>query len=85
MYLKRFLSLSVILLLTLVCLEQNPFGQTDTTSNPYQFDFRLDIEPIFSRRCLHCHGPSQAAGGLRLDHGKLVLKGGKILGFDGSA
>ena len=77
MYLKRFLSLSVILLLTLVCLEQNPFGQTDTTSNPNQLDFRLDIEPIFSRRCLHCHGPSQAAGGLRLDHGKLVLKGDK--------
>ena len=39
-------------------------------------DFKRDIEPIFSQRCHHCHGPGQAAGGLRLDLRESALKGG---------
>jgi mono/diheme cytochrome c family protein len=29
--------------------------------------FGRDIQPIFAKRCLACHGPDQAKGGLRLD------------------
>src|SRR5947209_8324670 len=29
--------------------------------------FGRDIQPIFAKRCLACHGPNQAKGGLRLD------------------
>ena len=39
-------------------------------------DFERDIQPIFRGQCLHCHGPVETAGGLRLDGKELALKGG---------
>ncbi len=40
-----------------------------------QMDFRRDIEPIFQRSCLACHGPDKQRGGLRLDQGELAMRG----------
>jgi mono/diheme cytochrome c family protein len=39
-------------------------------------DFRKDIQPIFARACLACHGAQKHKGGLRLDVGAAALKGG---------
>ncbi len=53
-----------------------PSGQ-EVVSGPEELDFERDIEPIFSQRCQHCHGPVEASGGLRLDSREPALKGGK--------
>ena len=37
--------------------------------------FSTDILPIFSDRCVRCHGPDKAKEGLRLDTLAAVLKG----------
>src|SRR5881296_3153148 len=39
-------------------------------------DFVRDVQPIFESRCQGCHGAQQQMGGLRLDSGDAVLKGG---------
>jgi mono/diheme cytochrome c family protein len=39
-------------------------------------EFARDIEPLFARRCLVCHGPQQQMSGLRLDQKDAALKGG---------
>lgn len=41
-----------------------------------KLDFHRDVAPIFKARCLHCHGPHQAQGGLRLDDRAFALQGG---------
>ncbi len=39
-------------------------------------DFARDIQPIFERNCLACHGPDQQLGSLRLDAKAVVFRGG---------
>src|SRR5437899_1120540 len=36
-------------------------------ATPRAIDFRRDVEPIFARACVSCHGPAKQRGGLRLD------------------
>ena len=36
-------------------------------------DFARDIAPLLADRCLHCHGPNTAEGGVRLDRFESVL------------
>ena len=40
-------------------------------------DYARDIRPILRDHCQSCHGPVKQKGGLRLDTGMLILKGGK--------
>lgn len=40
-------------------------------------DFVRDIQPILEKRCFSCHSRLQQKGGLRLDAGSLIHKGGK--------
>ena len=40
-------------------------------------DFERDIKPIFKEHCVSCHRQLKQKGGLRLDAGSLVAKGGK--------
>ena len=42
-----------------------------------QVDFLRDIQPIFSDRCLKCHGPQKPKSGFRLDSREMLLKGGE--------
>lgn len=35
------------------------------------------IAPVFASKCVSCHGPAKAKGGLRLDSFAAVMKGGK--------
>ncbi|MFN9461202.1 MAG: PSD1 and planctomycete cytochrome C domain-containing protein, partial [Acidobacteriota bacterium] len=39
-------------------------------------DFAKDVEPIFKRSCLGCHGPAVQTNGLRFDDGPTALRGG---------
>ncbi len=38
--------------------------------------FEREVRPLLHRRCVECHGPDKQKGGLRLDHGSFVLRGG---------
>jgi mono/diheme cytochrome c family protein len=38
-------------------------------------DYLTDIQPLFARHCVGCHGPNRQKAGLRLDSGALVRKG----------
>jgi mono/diheme cytochrome c family protein len=40
-------------------------------------DFAQDVQPIFERHCLSCHGVDKQRGGLRLDDKDSALKGGE--------
>ncbi len=64
---------SGLVLLSLALLAAPGLGRNEPRET---LDFKRDIEPIFSQRCHHCHGPGQAAGGLRLDLRESALKGG---------
>jgi mono/diheme cytochrome c family protein len=39
-------------------------------------DFAREVQPIFERRCVSCHGPARQKGDLRLDGGAWLSKGG---------
>jgi mono/diheme cytochrome c family protein len=39
-------------------------------------DFKLDIQPLFQKRCYECHGASKQEAGLRLDRRDDALNGG---------
>jgi hypothetical protein len=41
-----------------------------------KIDFERDIQPIFARACLKCHGSARQKGGLRLDGREAALQGG---------
>jgi len=38
-------------------------------------DFARDIQPIFQKRCIMCHGAQMQMAGLRLDNRDLAMKG----------
>jgi mono/diheme cytochrome c family protein len=40
-------------------------------------DFHRDVQPIFIKRCLECHGPDQQKSSFRLDHRDDAFRGGK--------
>jgi mono/diheme cytochrome c family protein len=42
-----------------------------------QIDFERDVQPIFKRHCISCHGPEKQKNGLRLDRRADALAGGE--------
>src|SRR5687768_7060997 len=66
------------------------FAASDASKIPppaqRQIDFARDIQPIFERSCLQCHGPEKPKSGFRLDSREAALKGGQngiaIIGGD---
>ena len=43
----------------------------------YHVDFVKEIQPIFQKSCIECHGPDKQKGKLRLDNKEAALKGGE--------
>jgi mono/diheme cytochrome c family protein len=43
---------------------------------PGAVDFVKDIQPLFARHCVQCHGPEKQKGGVRLDLKQGALEGG---------
>ncbi|GAB4144857.1 MAG: DUF1553 domain-containing protein [Planctomycetaceae bacterium] len=53
-----------------LCAEDAP------KSTAKSVDYMKDVKPLLGARCVSCHGPLRQRGGLRLDAGRLILKGG---------
>ena len=51
-------------------------GMTLLGPRVHATDFTRDIQPIFAKHCVSCHGPEKQKGGLRLDARAAALKGG---------
>jgi hypothetical protein len=51
-------------------------GEPSQPAAAERVDFQRDIQPILTRACLSCHGGPKHKGGLRLDSGPNLLKGG---------
>ena len=47
---------------------------TDVSEVARTVDFTRDIEPIFERACMECHGPRKQKGKLRLDYREAVMR-----------
>ncbi len=58
--------------LVLVASVVVPVVKAETT-----VDFAKDIQPIFQKSCIECHGPDKHKADLRLDNKEAALKGGK--------
>jgi hypothetical protein len=52
------------------------FGADGIFADERPVDFAKDIKPTLLAKCAACHGALKQQGGLRLDAGQLVLKGG---------
>lgn len=48
---------------------------SSTTTPPV--DFVAEIQPLFARRCLECHGPQKQKSGYRLDAREIARRGGE--------
>src|SRR5215471_19553784 len=51
-------------------------AQTLPPASKAKVDFARDVQPLFAKRCLVCHGAQQQMSGLRLDQKEAALKGG---------
>ena len=49
------------------------FHQSDQPAVPPKVDFVRDVQPIFTRSCIACHGPKNQMAGLRLDAKQAVF------------
>lgn len=45
-------------------------------ATPATVDFRRDVQPLFQKHCLPCHGPEKQSSGYRLDVRDIALTGG---------
>ena len=52
--------------------------RAEAESKPKESDrvFLTEVKPLLNLRCVSCHGPDKAEGGLRLDTREAALKGG---------
>ncbi len=49
------------------------YRQTEPANTEKKIDFVKDVQPIFARSCVMCHGPNTQMAGLRLDAKQAVL------------
>ena len=64
---------SLALLVLLVLPARTP---ADDQATPPTVDYLRDVRPVLEKRCFACHGALKQEGGLRLDTGELLRKGG---------
>jgi mono/diheme cytochrome c family protein len=58
-------------------LVSSAFAQKSKPStNSQPVDYLKQIKPLLALHCVNCHGPLRQKGGLRLDAGELIQKGG---------
>jgi uncharacterized membrane protein len=57
-------------------LRVDPNHTASATADPNTF-YGARIQPIFTERCVTCHGEDKHKGGLRLDHYRALTRGGK--------
>ena len=54
----------------------SPLAPSRTQANESDRFFLSEVKPLLNSRCISCHGPDKAEGGLRLDTREAALKGG---------
>lgn len=54
----------------------SPCIAAQVNQEPESVDFDRQIAPIFASQCVHCHGPDDQRGGLRLDNLEAAARGG---------
>ena len=52
------------------------FSSQSAALEPAKIDYASQIKPILTKNCISCHGVEKQKGGLRLDAGASILKGG---------
>jgi mono/diheme cytochrome c family protein len=52
------------------------FPPTDPPPSEGAVSFLMEVQPIFAKHCVSCHGPEMVSGGLRLDTREEALRGG---------
>src|SRR5262245_35509079 len=68
-----------VIAFTCVVARSNPPKKATASLPPAAtrtIDFALDVQPLLVGRCVRCHGPKKAEGGLRLDRKSDALAGG---------
>jgi hypothetical protein len=80
-WLERRFRLGVVACLNVICIVLFQAKlQSDDKLLPPPADrtvaFEKDVRPILEKRCFECHGPTRQRGGLRLDRGDAIRKGG---------
>jgi len=73
----RAASAAILTILALtVCDAANGADDALAPAADRKVDFRGDVQPIFRRTCITCHGPEKQESGLRLDKKATALAGG---------
>jgi mono/diheme cytochrome c family protein len=65
-----------VLLLSVIC----PFARGENALPPavsHEVEFVRDIQPLFEKHCVKCHGPEKQKGDLRLDVKSMAMRGGE--------
>ncbi|WP_417390394.1 DUF1549 domain-containing protein [Gimesia sp.] len=66
---------ATVISLVLLAISQSPLYAQST---PTEIDYQSQIKPLLKSHCFACHGTLNQESALRLDSGKLILKGGEI-------
>ncbi|QDT15318.1 PSD1 and planctomycete cytochrome C domain-containing protein [Alienimonas californiensis] len=69
---SRFVTLSVCLLLAEPAASLRA-AEEDRAAPPPESNFARDVQPLLARKCLACHGPDDAEGGLMLGSRETAL------------
>jgi len=62
----------------LLVVSMSAHGQPKPESSKSGIDFERDVQPIFAKHCLKCHGEKKQESSLRLDRRSTLLRGGDI-------
>src|SRR5262249_35608649 len=60
----------------LAALKLAPESAADQAKASPRIDFARDVQPIFAKHCISCHGPKKSRSGLRPDRKADAMKGG---------
>src|SRR3954452_16957248 len=52
---------------------------SSVTQSARAADFAREIQPVFAKRCIGCHGPGQQMAGLRLDQPPAAISKGVVV------
>jgi mono/diheme cytochrome c family protein len=72
----HFFGLAAIVGLSLLGVSSAGAQSAPAATAKNEVTFAKDIQPLFQKSCVECHGPNKSKGKIRLDTLELALKGG---------
>ena len=76
-YSQRLLNNVVVVALLMMMCGSEGFGQDVSATAEADRFFETNVRPLLIARCFKCHADTMTKGGLRLDSGEGILKGGE--------